>query len=411
MKKILVLGPQEIMPPTDGGREGIHGAIKALAKITEVIYAYPTLSFDNSISSKYLDIGVSPSPIIFEPKEQALFILKCLLRLVPYKFEKYSCKTALLSYESNLMYEEFDAILCCHPHMFRVAEFLKKKNDWSCPIILREHNIEYLLVKGYAKSLTGIKKLAALIMAKITEYEEKAIWARADGVAFLTSTDLQAANKGKSQNSYFIAPEGTPLPEKKLITEVGVRRTLLILLNKNAVQSVLNVVYFLETVWVDAHTAHQLANISIKITGVSLDELASYCSISSQDLTDMKVQCLGFVDSITPLLESSLGLISPTYVGGGIRKKILEAMAHQLPVIASPLDVKSTDYFDSNVNILEFGSSDELISAIVILMDTQNWSRISNAGRLAVETHASWNNFASIIDLRIDSMSQLSSEG
>tara|TARA_B110000503_G_scaffold111208_1_gene166461 strand:- start:8007 stop:9236 length:1230 start_codon:yes stop_codon:yes gene_type:complete len=397
MKRYLVLGPQEVIPPTDGGREGIHGAIRALARDAQVTYAYPTSQIRKEISANYLDIGVISVPIAFEPKENAVLILKSLFCLKPYKFKKYSTRESLLKFKVALQLLNFDAIICCHPHMFDVAEFLKNSIGWTCPIILREHNIEYGLVKGYAHSLSGIKKMAAMILADITRREEIRIWDKADGVAFLTTTDFEMATAELKSGSFFVAPEGTPIPTRSVNTICERNNNLLILLNKKATQSVFNVVSFLETVWAERNSRGGFPDVSITITGVTLDELSDASSFSKQELCDLRVSCVGFVESLDELFDSSLALVSPTYVGGGIRKKILESMANYLPVIASSLDVDSTDYFQDQVNILKFDDVDDLKNAIALLSDSEFSNNISNAARTAVEEHASWERFAETI--------------
>ena len=312
---------------------------------------------------------------------------------------KYSTKEAL--YKFNMCHKKlkYDAILCCHPHMFQVAKYLKKSNNWTCPIILREHNIEYDLVYGYANSLSGFKKIAALLLAKITKREELNIWNEADGVAFLTSTDFKTASDYNNSKTFFIAPEGIPISEKQLDTNIDRNNDLLILLNKKATQSVLNVSHFLNTVWRHAYSLKEFSEISIIITGITSDELSIACSISREELAELKVKCVGFVESLDEVFATSLALISPTYVGGGIRKKILEAMANFLPVIASPLDVRSTNYFEGGINILEFDNVNELKKAILLLSDKSFSNHLSISARATVEAHANWDVFAKkIID-------------
>jgi glycosyltransferase involved in cell wall biosynthesis len=49
------------------------------------------------------------------------------------------------------------------------------------------------------------------------------------------------------------------------------------------------------------------------------------------------VHVAGFVDSIRPFMERSAVYVAPLFVGGGIRIKILEAMAMALPVVATTI--------------------------------------------------------------------------
>lgn len=406
--RILVLGPQEVIPPTDGGREGIHGAITALSKVAKVTYSYPATLDKRASAASYSSVGVSVRPVDFSPRESFWIILRSALMLQSFKFAKYSTKTATSLYTEAHKNQTYDAVLCCHPHMFAVAMSLKQELGWICPIILREHNLEYELVKAYSLSLKGVRRIAGLFFAAMTKKEEIGIWKRADAVAFLTSSDYEQASRvcpfGASSGRFFVAAEGTPLPDVTYNENGERERSLLILLNKKATQSVLNVKHFLDTVWVDAHGDSKIRDISITITGVTLEQLSALTGISTRELCKMRVECTGFLDSLEPLFCSSLALVSPTYVGGGIRKKILEAMARFLPVIASSIDVNSTDYFIHRKNILEYEDVEGFIQAIDSLEQAENFTRLAVAARKTVEKEASWDDFAREILTRIESL-------
>ncbi len=149
----------------------------------------------------------------------------------------------------------------------------------------------------------------------------------------------------------------------------------------------------------------RLAGIPLHVTGVTTEQLATLVGIDTGVLTGMRVHGLGFMDSLTPVFKSSLVLLSPTFVGGGIRKKILEAMANQLPVIATDLDISSTSYFAREENILPMIDVNQFCDQIHRLRsDAQLWRRLSEAGRATVDRHASWDQFALSIVQEIASL-------
>jgi glycosyltransferase involved in cell wall biosynthesis len=91
-------------------------------------------------------------------------------------------------------------------------------------------------------------------------------------------------------------------------------------------------------------------------------------------------------------------LVSASFVGAGVRKKVLEAMAHQLPVIATPLDIRSCSFYETNVNILCMDSVDHFVTAVKRLADEPSfWAQLSQAGRSTVERHANWQEFAEVM--------------
>jgi glycosyltransferase involved in cell wall biosynthesis len=110
------------------------------------------------------------------------------------------------------------------------------------------------------------------------------------------------------------------------------------------------------------------------------------------------VRALGYVESLATTFASSLALVSASFVGAGIRKKVLEAMAHQLPVIATPLDIRSCSFYETDVNVLSMDSVDRFVSAVKRLADDPRfWADLSQAGRSTVERHADWQDFAEVM--------------
>jgi glycosyltransferase involved in cell wall biosynthesis len=115
-------------------------------------------------------------------------------------------------------------------------------------------------------------------------------------------------------------------------------------------------------------------------------------------LDAQNVRALGYVPSLPPVFASSLALVSASFVGAGVRKKVLEAMAHQLPVIATPLDIRSCSFYQPNANILCMDSVEHFVTAVKRLADDPGfWARLSQAGRSTVERHANWQEFAEVI--------------
>ena len=61
--KLLCLGVQDVIPPDDGGKEGIHGALAALARTADVTYAYPARTYNPAAARGYARINVHAVPV------------------------------------------------------------------------------------------------------------------------------------------------------------------------------------------------------------------------------------------------------------------------------------------------------------------------------------------------------------
>jgi glycosyltransferase involved in cell wall biosynthesis len=317
------------------------------------------------------------------------------LRLLPYKFAKHATRRAVDSFAAALESRRFDAIVCSHPHVVRLAERILMRRGERLPIFLREHNIEYALVESYAQRLNLPLRLAARAYAWITRREEQSIWRRATAVALMSDADLMAAQATGVEANFLLAPEGVPLPPVRKALWPGRTAPLLVLFNPRAPQSVINLRLFYEQYWARIQAADLLPGRPLAITGVAAAELASLLRTTEAELGCRNVRALGFVESLPELFASSLALVSATFAGAGVRKKVLEAMAHQVPVMATGMDVATCSYYRPAENILRFDTVAEFVAAAKRLADDPAfWLSLSQAGRSTVETHANWELFA-----------------
>ena len=112
----------------------------------------------------------------------------------------------------------------------------------------------------------------------------------------------------------------------------------------------------------------------------------------------LRVHAKGFLPSLQPAFERALALVAPTFIGSGIRMKVLEGMANQVPIIATDLDIQTCAYFKRGHNILPLGEPREFAAAVRSLLDSEDlWNQLSGEGRRTVEVHADWGRFAELL--------------
>lgn len=406
--KVLALGPQDVFPPVDGGKEGIYGALGALARHAELTYAFPATG--GTDLDGYTKIGVEAVPYAYQPQERPGAILAATIAGKPYKFEKYGTAAAVRALDAALPHTAFSAIVCHHAHTYGLARRFAQLRGLKLPIIVREHNIEYGLVDSYRDSLSGIKRAAASMFAALTRREELRIWREADAVAFLSDQDLrtaQNATAGSNVNHFFLAREGVPLPPRRPTRYPGHLAPLLVLLNAKATQSVLNLKDFVHRYWLPLRAQHRLVDEVLHVTGVTSEKLSGLIELDVASMNDAGIHGLGFLPSLAPTLEGALALVSPTFVGGGIRKKVLEAMANQLPVIATEVDIVCCDYFQRDVNILSMDTAAQFAETVVRLRaDQTRWLDLSTRARDTVEEYASWERYGEAMFQVIERLSR-----
>ena len=396
--RLLGIGPKEPWPVTCGGSEGIHGAIEALTRHFQVTYACPGQPVSAAQAEHYARIGIDYRPVPNEPSERVPDIITATLQGRPFKFHKYSSARAVQSFDATLGALQPDVIVCFHAHTEALGRALAQRRGWKVPIVLREHNVEYEMARSICSSMPALKRLVAEPFLWLTEGEERRMWNRSDCVAFLSEHDLALARSSGISGHFTLVPEGVPIPPRRPVHYPPGPARLLIPFNPEALQSRQNTLTFLREYWQQVSSHPELLDVRLSVTAVNAERLASLSGLSLEAQRELRIDALGFVPSLAPVFESALAVLAPTFFGSGIRKKVLEAMANQVPVIATELDLATCHYFKAGRNILIMGGPQEFVRTVAGLRDDpERWLNLAEAGRTTVEEHASWARFADVM--------------
>ncbi len=110
------------------------------------------------------------------------------------------------------------------------------------------------------------------------------------------------------------------------------------------------------------------------------------------------VRVTGFVPDIRPFMASSDVYVVPLRLGVGIRGKILEAWAMELPVVATSVACSGLSY-QENQNLLLADTGEVFASHVIsLLRDPSRRERLGAAGRSVVERQYGWDVAARQLD-------------
>jgi glycosyltransferase involved in cell wall biosynthesis len=104
---------------------------------------------------------------------------------------------------------------------------------------------------------------------------------------------------------------------------------------------------------------------------------------------DLGISAAGFVDDLTPLFRRSALFVAPLPEGGGIKIKILEAMARGIPVVTTPVGAEGITTVEDDaivINDPEMGFAEAVVQA---LQDPQTEARALRA-RALMEKEFGW---------------------
>ena len=101
------------------------------------------------------------------------------------------------------------------------------------------------------------------------------------------------------------------------------------------------------------------------------------------------INVTGYVDDPTPYLQGAAVMVAPLRAGSGMRVKILEAMARQIPIVSTTVGCGGIAV-EHGQHLLMADDAHELAAACLrILNDPSLAARLGRTGRALVETHYS----------------------
>ncbi|OGS22112.1 MAG: hypothetical protein A3J83_03840 [Elusimicrobia bacterium RIFOXYA2_FULL_40_6] len=132
--------------------------------------------------------------------------------------------------------------------------------------------------------------------------------------------------------------------------------------------------------------------ISKQVPGVKLHIVGSGPTKEILELqSDPRVTVTGEVPDVREYLRKSTVFIAPLRVGGGIKGKILEAMAMKVPVVANKLGASGIPAVDGKEILIAQTTEDFTAKTVLLLKDSNLRKNIAGNARKFVEKNYDWN--------------------
>jgi glycosyltransferase involved in cell wall biosynthesis len=216
------------------------------------------------------------------------------------------------------------------------------RKESTAKVILRAHNIEHVIWERMAQnSNSTIKRPYLSFLAKrLKKYELEAI-KRVDGIAALTDLDLDYFRKHSDSETRLI-PIGIEIPK---IKPSGPNQSLTLFHlgdmnwepNREAIE------YFLDQVWPEVRRACPEAKCYL--AGRNMPQ-----SLVEQSYANLSIQ--GEVESADSFFNEHDVMILPLQSGGGMRVKMLEAMALGKIIITTTIGAEGVNGVDGQHYLL-----------------------------------------------------------
>jgi len=109
-----------------------------------------------------------------------------------------------------------------------------------------------------------------------------------------------------------------------------------------------------------------------------------------RQLAPQYVQITGRVPDVTPYLDRAAVVAAPLRIGGGMRVKVLEALAAGKPVVASRLAADGLDLHDGEQIVLTESDQQFAEAIVALLVNPDRRARIARSARAWACAHLGW---------------------
>jgi len=289
--------------------------------------------------------------------------------------------------EEELRVGNYDLI---HVETFYVMQNLpfgvaQSKPRVDIPVVLVEHNIEYLVYKRFVDKASGIiRPFLRTDVNKIKKQEEE-FWKKASKLvavsdeekALMKREDVVVVRNGVDTQKYQIPNTKYQIPKSKTVLFIGDFKWIQ---NQNAIKTIL------DEIWPKVHAKNK--DLKLWVVGKNIPE----------DIKNRKTESVVFdenaPDKTEEIYEKSDILLAPIAVGGGTSFKILEAMASGVAVVTTSLGAEGIVSKKQNELIIADSAEEQADGVIKLAKDNESRLGLIKNARKVIEEKYDWQNIA-----------------
>jgi len=388
--KILLVSSYLPYPLFSGGQVRLFNIIKQLSKNHEI-----TLICEKRSNQTQNDIcemeKFCKKVITVDRKKQWSYsnIIKTGFSPNPFLITGHSLPEMREKIKKELEENKFDLI---HVETFYVMQNLPPV---TIPVVLIEHNIEYLVYKRYADNASFLIK--PLLYADVLKLKrkEKASWKKATKVIavsgeerkLMTGEDIVVVPNGVDTDKFQISNFKFQIKRKEI--------NLLYIGDFRWMQNKIAAKWLLTQIWPEVSEKFKMKSskfrVELWIVGRKIpDEINA---LGGNDVT--------FDENATDtqkIYQEADILVAPIKVGGGTSFKILEAMATGVAVVTTSLGIEGIDARDGKEFLLG-NNTDKIAENVCKLIQDQNLRKdITGNARILMEEKYDWKKIVGMLE-------------
>ncbi|HBB76852.1 MAG: hypothetical protein A2186_03280 [Candidatus Levybacteria bacterium RIFOXYA1_FULL_41_10] len=372
--KILLISSFLPYPLLSGGNIRLYNILKYLQKNHEVVLVCEKRSYQKEADIKRVEEVCSRVITVPRKKQWSVSnILKTAFSKSPFLLVGHESSEIKKIVSKLLEEEKFDLI---HVETFYVMHNLPKTN---LPVVLVEHNIEYLIYERFARNAFPILRPFLMIdVAKLKREEEKA-WDRASALVAVSKKEKELMGRDNVE----VVPNGADVDKFKLKNyKKGLNKKILFIGDFKYIQNQDSARWIIRNIWPLISANNK--NVTLWIVGKNaVDRVGSYKreGIVLEDNPTSKTE---------DIFQQADILLAPIRVGGGTSLKILEAMASGLPVVTTLLGNEGIGAKDSEEIIVAEEPWEFSNKITDILWNEGRIKEIGKNARVFIEKNYKW---------------------
>lgn len=372
MKKILIISPYFPFPARDGGKVRLYNLIKHLSKDNKIyLLAYIEPSADRACVDLAKEFCAEVFPVLREedkriieddiPRSVSFFYTQAMIDELQKVLEKVNPDVVQLDFLIMTQYV---------------------KHIKNIPVFYTEHDMGLLDFNQSFHDRDLEDNDRFFEWKKLIQYEKK-ILDYFCSVMVLTQRDKNLIENLNGNVKATIIPTGVDTEFYKPNDYVENIKNLVFVGHYKHFPNADAIVYFVKNIF--PKVLQKKPNVKLYIVGSGVTK-------NVEALKSNNIFITGEVEDIRTYLRKPNIFVAPVRLGGGIKGKVLEAMAMGVPVVATKEAVSGIDYFDGKEYALI--SDDIQIFAdniIKLLNDESLYQKLAANARKNVEEHYDWN--------------------
>lgn len=384
--KILVVSSYLPYPLINGGNIRLYNLLKFLQKNHEI-----TLVCEKRPSQNISDIKevekICHKVFTVDRKKQwsASNILKTGFSFDSFLITGHKLHEMSSIIHELLAHETFDAI---HVETFYVFQNIP---NTSIPVVLVEHNVEYLVYERFREKAFSLMKPLLKIDVQKIKYAEIAAWKRADVVVAVSENEKKIIGEKCS----FVVPNGVDTKtftlKKIQESKEDEKKKILYIGDYTWIQNRDAVAYIIKEIW--PHIKKELA-CTLWIVGKNMPAGFKDLAKSDHDIFFDDTNA----DTAAEIFTKADILLAPKRVGGGTSYKIIESLAVGTPVVTNSFGLEGLDIVKNEEIIVEDMPENLAKETVRVLRQKKQYVELSRNGRRAIEKKYDWHVIANQMD-------------